>query len=397
MLKSFLANTVKNTNWGINTYDAWGRWRNEYVRTNGSSSSEQYTLVPPLNSELSAEELDFWLTKFVVEVKRQDGTEYPADSLRLLCTALWRHLRDTCRRYDLNPFNKENPKFATFQHTLDGKMKDIERVNPHVPKRAEPITAEEENKLWIALFCNYENDSKCLSYAVYFYNCKLFALRAADEHSDLEANQYTFGNSEEGFYLQFQGKTSKNCQGGIYHKKAEKKCLRQYENTLNSRCVVKLFQFYLSVIPSDGAFYRRPIAGKTASGHPKFSRQKIGIHTIQGYMKDMCKQANVGGRKTGHSGKVTTATMLFRNNFDEQLIKERTGHKIDAVRTYKRTSEDQVKRISDVLQPPADVKTVKPTVLKMSEPQMQIPVIQSNNEGSYIKFSKGDVYLEFKL
>ncbi|CAG2240373.1 unnamed protein product [Mytilus edulis] len=156
------------------------------------------------------------------EIKRQDGTEYPADSLRLLCTALWRHLRDTCRQYDLNPFNKENPKFATFHHTLDGKMKDFERVNPHVQKRAEPITAEEENKLWIALFCNYDNDSKCLSYAVYFYNCKLFALRAADEHSDLEANQYTFGNSEEGFYLQFLGKTSKNCQGGIYHEKAEK-------------------------------------------------------------------------------------------------------------------------------------------------------------------------------
>ncbi|XP_076076145.1 uncharacterized protein LOC143047046 [Mytilus galloprovincialis] len=148
---------------------------------------------------------------------------------------------------------------------------------------------------------------------------------------------------------------------------------------------------------SDGAFYRRPIAGKTASGHTKFSRQKIGIHTIQGYMKDMCKQAVVGGRKTGHSGKVTTAKMLFRDNFDEQLIKERTGHKSDPVRTYKRTSENQVKRMTDVLQPPADIKTVKPTVQKMSEPPMQIPVIQSNMEGSYIKFSKGDVYLEFKL
>lgn len=89
--------------------------------------------------------------------------------------------------------------------------------------------------------------------------------------------------------------------------------------------------------------------------------------------------------------------MLFRDNFDEQLIKERTGHKSDAVRTYKRTSENQVKRISDVLQPPADITTVKPTVQKMSEPPMQRPVIQSNNEGSYIKFSKGDVYLEFKL
>ncbi|CAC5423789.1 unnamed protein product [Mytilus coruscus] len=170
-------------------------------------------------------------------------------------------------------------------------MKNIERRNPHVPKRAESITAEGENKIWIALFYNYENDSKCLSYAVYFYNCKLFALRAADEHSDLEVSQYTFGRSEEGCY----------------------------------------------------------------------------------------------------------STMLFRDNFDEQLIKERTDHKSDAVRTYKRTSEDQVKRISDVLQPLEDVKKVKPAVQKISEPQMKMPVVQSNNEGSYIKFSKGDVNLKFKL
>jgi hypothetical protein len=67
-IMSFPASTVKNTNWGINTYDSWGRWRNSYVQKHGQHSSEQYSLVPPLTSELTAAEVDFWLSRFVVEV-----------------------------------------------------------------------------------------------------------------------------------------------------------------------------------------------------------------------------------------------------------------------------------------------------------------------------------------
>ena len=50
---------------------------------------------------------------------------------------------------------------------------------------------------------------------------------------------------------------------------------------------------------------------------------------------------------------VTAATSLYHQGFDEQLIKERTGHRSDdGLRAYKRTCTSLQKKVSDALQPP---------------------------------------------
>ena len=67
---------------------------------------------------------------------------------------------------------------------------------------------------------------------------------------------------------------------------------------------------------------------------------------------DMCKEARVQGRKTGHFGKVTCATVLYHAKFDDQLIKERTGHRsLEALHKYKRTSSDEQREVSKALLP----------------------------------------------
>lgn len=182
-------------------------------------------------------------------------------------------------------------------------MKLVESEKPHVKKQAEPISNSEEDLLWKNVFQFHEKDSKYLSYCIYFYNSKVFAMRAADEHANLMVNQYSFGESDLGKFIIFQGGTAKNCQGGLFHKSSDKKNIKQYEQPGNPRCVVKLFRFYLSLIPDSGPFYRRPLAG-LSDGLPKFSLQKVGRHTLQAYMADMCQVADIKGRKTGHSGKV---------------------------------------------------------------------------------------------
>ena len=39
--------------------------------------------------------------------------------------------------------------------------------------------------------------SKGLSYAVFFYNCKMFGLRGNTEHKNLDASQFTFVSSDD--------------------------------------------------------------------------------------------------------------------------------------------------------------------------------------------------------
>ena len=68
-------------------------------------------------------------------------------------------------------------------------------------------------------------------------------------------------------------------------------------------------------------------------------------------MSRLCKVANIPGFRTNHSLRATAATRLYHSEIDEQLIKSVTGHKSsDGVRSYKRTSEDQFRRVSNVLQ-----------------------------------------------
>ena len=54
---------------------------------------------------------------------------------------------------------------------------------------------------------------------------------------------------------------------------------------------------------------------------------------------------------------VTTATALYQAGVSEDLIMKRTGHRsIDAVRVYKRPSDEQLRHVSDLLQPPSSKK-----------------------------------------
>ena len=153
-------------------FDAWACHRNSLVAQKGTQSSEKYVLVPPLSAEISADALDFWLSIFVCEVRRQDGTLYPAMSLKNLCIGIWRYLRQECERYDLNFMDTTNYAFVNFRSTLDGVINQINSKGVGIDQttRAEPITPVDEEKLWSTGTFSLDN-SRGLLNPVYFYNC----------------------------------------------------------------------------------------------------------------------------------------------------------------------------------------------------------------------------------
>ena len=81
------------------------------------------------------------------------------------------------------------------------------------------------------------------------------------------------------------------------------------------------------------------------------AQQPIGHNTLSKMMANLCSKAGIKGFKTNNSLRTTTASRLYHNGIDEQLIMERTGHRrLDGVRSYKRTNEDQKIDISRTLQ-----------------------------------------------
>ncbi|CAC5382194.1 unnamed protein product [Mytilus coruscus] len=133
-----------------------------------------------------------------------------------------------------------------------------------------------------------------------------------DEHRDLDATQFEVvtDSVQKKKCLTFYGRISKNNQGGFFHRKIEPKKVIQWEDKNNPRDIVASID-----------------------------------HTD-------CNISN-------HSGKVTCVTTLYDKGFDNAAVTSRSGHRSNAVETYKRQSVEMNDRISKSFQPPLPLSEVK--------------------------------------
>ena len=81
---------------------------------------------------------------------------------------------------------------------------------------------------------------------------------------------------------------------------------------------------------------------------------------------------------TNHSLRSTCATRLYAAGVDEQLVMERTGHQLNAVRQYKRTCDDQI-TVSDIVQ---NQKTSMPIPEQNVMCNLSVPNITINARGN---------------
>ena len=90
--------------------------------------------------------MDFWLSRFVLDVRKANGDPYLPNSLYQLVCGLQHYLYEHGRA-DIKLF--ENPSLHGFRSTLDGEMKRLNATGNYINKnQAQPITPEQENRLW---------------------------------------------------------------------------------------------------------------------------------------------------------------------------------------------------------------------------------------------------------
>ena len=123
------SNTAKNTNWAVKV---WRDWRGHRLQMCNSTLD-----CPPHRLLCSNSELDYWLSKFVLEARRLDGQPYPPRTMYGIVCSIMRYVREL--RPQINFF--KDADFAGFQKTMDGEMKRLRSLGLGVkPKRAEPIS-----------------------------------------------------------------------------------------------------------------------------------------------------------------------------------------------------------------------------------------------------------------
>lgn len=338
--------TSYNSTWCTKLYIDWSTWRNTCAEKQVPTLEELWTATESLITNS--------LKHFIFEIRRKDGSEYPGNTLYNIVCGLSRFIKT--QRPDCNIMDKENINFNQFIACLDGRMKDLTTRGVGTTRRsADPISASDESIMWNCGAFSL-TDGKGLLRTVYFYNSKVFGLRACDEHRKLSLEQITFGNDSDGEYVQFQGRGNKVFSGGIRDRKTSDKCIKQYDTPDNERSVFKIIKEYVSCLHRanifSGPFYRRPL-DNIIPKQPRFSVAPVGVNAIRQLLPKAASLAGIQGNITAHSGKVTCATSLFQKNIDEQLIMSRTGHRSTAVRIYKRKCSNHEKNLSKILESPA--------------------------------------------
>ena len=208
-------------------YKLWESWR-EYRQ----SCSAQ---TIPCLQDMAPTELNHWLSRFVVEARKTDGTEYPPNTLHHIVAGLPRHLRFGGRMLD--------QKFTAFQASLDGEMKRLQAKGLGINRRqAEVITPEEEETLWRTGQLGDSNPQQLLDTMIFC--CGLFfALRSGREHRQLRRYPPQIQLIEQAAYLKYQEDISKNHPGGLKGRKITPKVVYHHANLVNlERCFVRLLK-----------------------------------------------------------------------------------------------------------------------------------------------------------
>ena len=222
-------------------------------------------------------------------------------------------------------------------------------------KQAQVITATDEDLLWSLGLLGTSHPEQLLN-TVIFCIGKGFALRAGKEHRALHGipfqSQLQFMRDSDGeIFLQYSEDIgTKTNKGGLKHRKIEAKTVDLYATANADRCPLRAIMKYLSVLPKNrtcNAFYLQP--QKKYFRRAWFINRLAGINCLHTAMGEMCHAAGLPGHYTNHSLCAMTATKLYQNNVDEQMIMEITGHCSLAVRSYKRISDCQQRQASRCL------------------------------------------------
>jgi len=137
-------NTEATTKWALANFNAWRQGRNEAF----ACDPNQQVPSDLLQFTDDSERLCKWLTLYVAETRKQNGSRYPSKTIYSLLTGLLQHARAQCPRYP-NFLNTDDATFQPLHNALDNLFRNLRKDGvDSESKSAEVFTKAEEGQLW---------------------------------------------------------------------------------------------------------------------------------------------------------------------------------------------------------------------------------------------------------
>ena len=120
--------------------------------------------------------LNRWISRFVAEVRCQDGEPYPPRTIHQILAGLQRYTLN--RKADAPKFlDRQNSQFRDIHRACDSVYRELHSEGVGTSAHHAPlITNEEEDKLWSSGVIGITTP-KALLRAVFFYIGKVFCMR----------------------------------------------------------------------------------------------------------------------------------------------------------------------------------------------------------------------------
>ena len=342
-VKKFSEETNKKIMWVKRMYVNWRTYRNKI------STGEMIFMDLDDIKTIDEANLLFAVPRFITKIRKVDGSDFPAKTLYDIVICLQFFLETQGFNYKL----LNNDGLSKIRFTLDNLMKKrTEDGVGNSVRRAHVLSFTDEDLLWSLGFLG-THDPFVLMNTVVFLLGMTCALRAGQEHRKLRSipfrSQFEFLYDDQARmclrYTEDLGhKTNK---GGINHRKLEPKVVDVYPLDSIDRCPVRIIHYYMSKLPSNrtcSAMYLQPRKKFTSTSW--YLNRPVGVNTLRNVVKDVCKMGGIPGYFTNHSLRASSATHMYVNDVEEQVIQEITGHRSLAVRSYKRTCDAQKKNAS---------------------------------------------------
>ena len=345
------ANTESSTQWAVRTFNAWALNRS-FIHPSEAVPAD---LLESQDPELICK----WLCRFLMETRKSDGSPYPPASLRSLVCGLNRVLQRN--KVPFSVMDKADHRFRDLQKTLDSLSSELHRQGVGAVKQsAKVIDPKHEDMFWQKGLLGYSSP-KVLQRTVFFYIGLHFVLRGVQEQYDLVPLQFTREPRDQSVYnstvyYEYVELVSKNNQHRFKDINMRNKNVRAYALPDNERCIVKLLDTYLPLLPHNSPhFYMRALE-KFPSDPNKccLTNQRVGINGLKNILPELSEKASLEVHYTNHSLRATAITQMFNSGIPEKVIAENSGHRsTKALRCYERTSQEQQQAATRVINSPS--------------------------------------------
>ncbi len=330
--KAFAPKMKRKVNWVMTMYSQWHALRQQ----------DCPDLEKCVNLDKSS--VQEVLCAFITEVHKLDGSNFPPRTLYEILFCLQMGLES----HGIHWKFLEDMEFVELKYTLDNEMKKCTREGiAHPVKQADVISPEQEEILWCTGILGKEKPLQLMRTVLFLLGINL-ALHAGQEHCALRSigydSQLSFAvRNGQRIVIYREDPGTKMNQGGLRHKKVPGKTVTIYPHPNRDRCPVAALLKYHARLPpkrKSDALYLWPKCDSKAKDSVWYYDIPVGINKLQSVVKEMCQEAGFQGNYSNHSLRSTSATRMYEAGIDEQIICKITGHRSNAVRAYKRTSEE---------------------------------------------------------